>query len=1647
MNSEVPEVAQQSLEWGIHPREQLSLQASQICSCFSIDQVNFIGLSTSSVFLFQGQEIKETLDLALSSAVYVDDQNIVVGVSSGRSLFYVLNPAELGTVLAESIKTQQMGVFKMYYAKKSHILITIGNDVRFWEFSIEVAQNKLVKIGADCTFTLIATIPYDYEHNFLSPPVFDERNEILVLERNNAFLGYNTKGEFVRHYAKITSEGRMCCDFYPDEQWFMTADCINGVCIFNQYGIRIRHVLVGDSSVIYACFIDDEYVLVINDNLNTYIVDIMLNNKYFVFKVETKPNTILVRKNERHFNLYFCQKHYIQEYEVIVPFRTWVMSLPNAVRMKLEPKIGKAPRLVVQSDNAYVNLVSVKDRVKLTTASSQDSLGIKLFEYDRGMYENPERIQNDIDTMILSETNGNIDFFKTHDIPCPQIGQQKGQFVACSLLKVQNVPTYVGVSSYGDLVYFDRETLQSKKRVVIGCDTIRGAIGDKKFNTVLIFLYQTLIRFDIDTQNVIGELPVSPPNVVEIKDDLACLGYNNGKLILIKLTKNEMKFEVNEDDEYHHDVITGITFGNGYIVSVSNDCWVKLWTYHLIPMCRVKLPIPITSVAIVNGYRDIIVSTKQDLMIIPGKTLFRSPPEPEDPLLDNYCKLEDELYIVLRKQRGEIVDDESPTKAKKKRRRRVWDNMPLSAMEFTELEDNPSGEKKDKKGDDEMTEAEKAAALAEMSGMTDTYTRTPLEKSYTPPPPPPPEEPKPEEEEKAEEEIKEPEQSTEPEKQKKKKIKKKKKHSQKEEQPEEEDERPEKERKPQKRQRRNNNDLDLDGVDPYHKQQKNNEVEKPIREPPPRKAPEETSNVEEAPKEIKEPEEPNDSRRPSITQKSKPSANKVEIKAKPKPPKTKSKASSKNPSAYTSNKQLSNIYLDLPNTSEGARGPKPDNSSSGRSSRPLSEKKLQQIGKTFTTKDGKERTIIRKGNKIGYIDDDGNFIEGELDESGNFIEKRKPATKSKRIRRVNENGEVEYETDSDAEGDSSRNHAVLQGIDDSPGSRAGIRSNRSFGSTSSGRRQGSGLSGRSCFGANNFTSASERLANATANLVRGPNGELGFYDEKGRFIVCPGGKFARGPNGELGAYDEDGNFVPLPFSPPNLTRGPNGELGFYDASGRFIPVPDGKLVRGPNGELGVYDENGNFIVCPDLSKSKLVRGPNNEIGFYDENGNFIPVPGGKLVKGPNGQLGVYDENGNFIRFVPPNPLLIRGPNNILGFYDDNGNFIPVPNGRLVQGPNGEWGIYDENGNFIVNPQSRKFHFIRGPNEALGFYDANGEYHRVPNGEFVMNDKGQVGVYDENGQFVVCPGPTGVRLIRTEDGRVGFYDEKGRFVEVRGGKLSIGPGGQLGTYDERGRFIPCNDAKLIRQQNGDVGYYDEDGNFIILEMETNQGPVLNPYRIAPRPMSTAFPNREMMYNNDMFSKRMRFTRRAKSPPLRIYWKPDEIPPNVVLDKEVAIQRFLDGDLKFLQSIRNFQIEDGLTAIPMFDYIAKAKEELKHSPTNTYSLQRFRMPLTANESIRHYESIPNSARTPTIGRLIRSPIVTPRVSNDNIPYSSYSKRRRLASAPRSSRGIASISYSNNDVLTFVSKPVVQRFDPRMRSPLIIKRLIPSLPSPRS
>ncbi|EAY07319.1 hypothetical protein TVAG_139490 [Trichomonas vaginalis G3] len=1639
--SEIPTVNQQTIEWGFHQQPRIHIGMQTVYSCFHISQDNYIAITNKSVVLFQPGRIRETLNLSLSSAVYIPDQEIIIGMSAGRSQFYVLHPNELQSILAESIATGQIGVFKMYYAQKSHVLISIGEDIRFWNFSVEVSTNKLVSATAKCEFTLRAKLNYNFKGNFLSAPTFSPEEELLALQKESGFVGYNVDGEQVRFFAKTISPARICTDYFPEQGHFMTADCINGLCLWNRFSAPIGKVLIGDSSVCYCSFLDDEYVLLITERLDVYIVDIIINTVYFCMNIEEKPSSILLHKNTLFFDI-FCSMHNgIDHYIIDLPFRSWLKGVVDCTAMRLVPKIGKAPRLIVETKNAYITFITPKGPYKLTTSSSPEALSINQCYYDRGILGDPT---DDTDNMLVAEGTGVLDNFETNSIPCKGIASLKGQYIAIWFFNASEGPTYVAASRFGDIMYIDRKNFKITKRVLINADRVEYAIGENVYNTFIIFSKTQIFRFDVDTATVIDTIDMKMPSKVEINGDIMCMGYPDGFLTVFQIFQSGLKKKSRDDAQHHKDQITGISIRDNIIASVSDDCHLMIWNYRLDMLCSILLPVPLAGVVIVNGYRDVIVGTGTNLMIIHGNYLFDGPPVPEDTVFDSYCRLDDALYEKYIKKNIEI--EEIPVvmqETRSPRRVRKLKINTLSSMHSEPEETAKEVKKSDQKEDVEMTDEEKAMMLAEMSNLTEnldnpqqkppinnqisnnqTVTHQPTE-----------------EEDKNEEDQTDDAQNNAqtPQKvHKKKKIIKKKRHRQSSEM-ETAEETPEVhvlgQRKSTRRQiskTASGTEINIDGLSSRPEiKRKTQKVTQRIRHP---------SSVSED---------------------------------------TLSETMSETEDSVASNSILGTIEEEKENYFWKEGEVKNNSNTKSDKNEVNSESEISQNNDSNTTQTKSRRKSKKSPTKSS---------KSSKSKKNQKIKKEKKKKVTKKVKKINKDGvEVEeeeevseyiYYSDEESENNKIDRNSVADDEETNSNTSESVR-------IEGNELQNPNSSNNSENNSNNLAKSSSKHLN-NHKLVLNQKGELGFYDENGKFlkilqeykafknekgeygfydasghfIKCPDGKLVQNEKGEIGFFDENGKFVIYNMK-NGLMYGPKGKLGILDANGNFVESKDSKIVLNEKGEKGIYDQNGNFV---------LLNGPKHkpgDIGFYDVKGNFTKMPEGKLVAGNDGEMGFLDDQGNFVK-IPQGGLQV-GKNGEMGYFDDTGKFVKLRTNSQRKG------IVDKDGNFVPflaisdnqNNNSEKTQvpmprvkseggirnkyekdtvkdgLVKGPNGDYGIIDENGNFIASSEGKIVLNDSGERGIIDSNGVFHKLPQGKGPFV--NEKGEVGFYDKNGYFVTLDHGKLSIGPNGVLGTYDENGIFIECPDVKLIVLDNGAKGYYDSKGNFIILVHATNKIPCEG-YSSQHRSQSTTTYHRK--------SYRFSSTSRSKSPQ-RIYWTPDVIPPNIVLDRNVAIQRFLDGDLRFLQCIKNFQVMDGRLNLNIFEYIETQRlktvpqsgffnfensvPQRKISPKIPYSADSFSTPrsenykriMTANYRYNNTEEVDGfySPREPYYDRISSVPC-SPRARESPVS----TPKTPGVFTPRARRNSGRIVIPFNG-----TTPVSQLFPSSSYSPLIVKRFV--------
>lgn len=280
----------------------------------------------------------------------------------------------------------------------------------------------------------------------------------------------------------------------------------------------------------------------------------------------------------------------------------------------------------------------------------------------------------------------------------------------------------------------------------------------------------------------------------------------------------------------------------------------------------------------------------------------------------------------------------------------------------------------------------------------------------------------------------------------------------------------------------------------------------------------------------------------------------------------------------------------------------------------------------------------------------------------------------------------------------------------------------------------------------------------------------GYYNEHGTFIFYSGGIGYFDANGQFssmisnpyinGFYTHDKKWIALTDNnPPNkgylnaygMPR--NGdrknEDGFYDFRGNYHLTTSNSF----------YDRNGNHVSIDETA-----------VGYYDSMGNFYLY----------GKDGFFDRNGNF-----------HVKNRFVGHYDKEGNLIPSRN-VSVNGffdmdknyfPFGDPGYYTAKGEYIASTSGVKKVFY----DEIGFaHDGvnpfiNGYYTEI--GEWVGNGAPMTTYYEKNGVLTIGNNPY----------KEGFYDMYGNW-HLKSGNIYFDKNGTLNVLDD-----------------DFVGYYDKFGN--------------------------------------------------------------------------------------------------------------------------------------------------------------------------------------------------------------------------------------------
>lgn len=637
--------------WGMHTDFRIDFKRNKCTNFVLINNCEYLLLTLTQTLLCEKGSIKETSPIKLLAAVYIPSYDFLVGVSSTNNDFVVFRRSDIENPYFTNIHIGQLGVFHMLFSSRTNTIITVGQDIRTWRFSCLHPEVRLLSPQSEILIDFNSVIPISADSSMMNSPCFDYQLEEFILPSSRGYKRISIDGQFSEYATKLSSTDRTTIAYYPPNNSIATSDIIDGTCLWLSGANLILREHFTENPLISLRFVNEEFLLVLDIQLDFYLINLYTEEIFYVMELNEKPKSISFYASYGYKLAIVFDSSFVV-YNVVVPWHLWQKNIiqPNTIKMHHLPY--SPSRIAIQRDIGVISLVSPKTKTTLTTASFQIHRRISKFFYDR-------HIENDklIDRILVLLKNGYVAFFQTKSIKCELIKEIDLGAVSIFGFFINDAHYYGVGTMIGDLVFYKSINLEVEKRFTILRQSLVGAFYDKSYDTMIMIYDSVLVRYDYKKMQILQKIQVQGGDIVEVDNNFIVMGYPNGLMNFIEIRKDFLRLHINEGKRYHLAPITDISFGRNYFVSASLDSTIKIWSYKGTNISTITLPFPVLGIEILNGRRDMIFGTEKELMIIEGRNIFSDPYESEDPALDNYNRLDDFIPDQIQFEHEEIEEE------------------------------------------------------------------------------------------------------------------------------------------------------------------------------------------------------------------------------------------------------------------------------------------------------------------------------------------------------------------------------------------------------------------------------------------------------------------------------------------------------------------------------------------------------------------------------------------------------------------------------------------------------------------------------------------------------------------------------------------------------------------------------------------------------------------------------------------------------------------------------------------------------------------------------------------------------------------------------------------------------------------------------
>ncbi|OHT15491.1 hypothetical protein TRFO_02798 [Tritrichomonas foetus] len=650
------------LRWGI--KEEFSEEIGNsilLCAC-PTSQNSVVCSSHHRTFVIKNSQIHFSLPIAFSAIFYIPSEDLVIASTVGIPCLQIFASANPAQFLLQEFMLHQPVVHQIYCSLDSNILVTIGAEIKVWDF-------KMIK-GSTVNFEIKLRSHFKGSPlcNGMNLVKVDDKRHRIFVPHLNGFILYSFNGEILENQPNFSGLLFNAVAMLPtprkypglDLSYQYFIDIYKKLVAVDKYGnIKIWHrsgkplfmiPSISSAPVFYIEFINSEFVITVNTNGDIFINDLKTSKGKVVFKIDRKPDWVnFFTYPEPIILVIVSRKLYVFRLNIFWKLFYRPIQKVQSISRICSPTFSS--RIGLNTSDGCLFLISPKTQELIGSASTKKCPRPSNYSYERECNETHILLAMDDSSVHLYDYS-TIQYSKKENYRMNKYGKDiysccEKDWVLKQILpfKARLVFTVLGTEMlrwcvctcgfFGDVVLYKYGTWEALGRVSVGTERCDYAFWCRKDNYMIVFCQDRINFIGLKKFSLTCSLPFPKPKYVAFEEGNLMVSYQHGILYQYTLSENGIisssKCYLNNEIKYIH-----VRYGC-HIIVLENNC-IVIGNVQNMSEFLIELPYTISSAGFLSSDLDVLIALDHEIMFISKKsicpTLHPSLVPPND--LDNF---------------------------------------------------------------------------------------------------------------------------------------------------------------------------------------------------------------------------------------------------------------------------------------------------------------------------------------------------------------------------------------------------------------------------------------------------------------------------------------------------------------------------------------------------------------------------------------------------------------------------------------------------------------------------------------------------------------------------------------------------------------------------------------------------------------------------------------------------------------------------------------------------------------------------------------------------------------------------------------------------------------------------------------------------